>query len=221
MKKFFYSSSKENFSRRTPSKKHRTEGPGGSFVLPGHRMGWRGACAVEDQMEMRGGGTLTVCREGPRVRFHARRPADGRGLYKVWLHGERGGRFLLGTLAPEGDALTLTRTLSLGELERTGCWPQLRGECVLAFPFGGREEAGGWTCEEHPEALPADPVLRSAIRGPMLYRRGMEGFSLAAPFRPGRPFPLVPLFCLTRVERGPNGPRLVWDFDRAGRPKCP
>ena len=184
-------------------------------------MGAEGACAVEDQMEIRGGGTLTVRREGPRVLVRARRPRDERGLYKVWLHGERGGRFLLGTLAPEGDALTLSRTLSLGELERAGCWPQLRGECVLAFPFEGRRGAGGWTCEEHPEALPADPVLRSAIRGPMLCRRGAEGFSLAAPFRPGCPFPLVPLFCLARVERGNGGPRLVWDFDRAGRPKCP
>ena len=66
-------------------------------------------------MEMVGGGTLLLRQEGPRVRLEAERPSDGRGLYKVWLHGDRGGKLLLGTLVPEGDRLRLSRTLSVGE----------------------------------------------------------------------------------------------------------
>lgn len=172
-------------------------------------------------MEMRGGGTLEVRPEGLRVRFLARRPEDGRGLYKVWLHGDRGGKLLLGTLAPQGGQLVLARTLSLGELERAGCWPQLRARCDLAFPFAGGREEGGWICEERPERLLADPVLRAAVPGPMLCRRGAEGFSLAAPFRPERPLPLVPLVCLARPERWGGRLRLVWDFDRDGTPRPP
>ncbi|MCI9157167.1 MAG: hypothetical protein HFF44_09585, partial [Lawsonibacter sp.] len=52
---------------------------------------------MEEQMEMRGGGTLTLRQDGPRVHLEAERPADGRGLYKVWLHGDQGGKLLLGT----------------------------------------------------------------------------------------------------------------------------
>ena len=172
-------------------------------------------------MEMRGGGTLEVRPEGLRVRFLARRPEDGRGLYKVWLHGDRGGKLLLGTLVPQGGQLVLTRTLSLGELERAGCWPRLRARCDLAFPFAGGREEGGWICEERPERLLADPVLRAAVPGPMLCRRGAEGFSLAAPFRPERPLPLVPLVCLARPEQWGGRLRLVWDFDRDGTPRPP
>lgn len=174
---------------------------------------------MEQCWEMEGGGTLEVRPEGLRVRFQARRPEDGRGLYKVWLHGERGGKLLLGTLAPQGGQLALARTLSLGELERAGCWPGPRARCVLAFPFSGGQ--GGWTCEERPGRLVTDPVLRAAISGPMLCRRGEDGFSLAAPFRPDCPFPLTPLFCLARPERRGGQLRLVWDFDRAGAPRAP
>lgn len=177
---------------------------------------------MEQRMEMRGGGSLTLRRDGPRVRLEAERPADGRGLYKVWLHGDRGGKFLLGTLAPEGERLVLRRSLSVGELERAGCWPQFWVEAPLAFPFRssgpGRE---GWYCEQHPERLLADPVLKGQIKGPMLCKKGEEGFQLAAPFRPDRPAVLTALLCLARVERWDGTAHLVWSFDGAGRPEIP
>ena len=170
-------------------------------------------------MEMGGGGTLEVRPEGLRVRFRARRPEDGRGLYKVWLHGDRGGKLLLGTLAPEGGQLALTRTLSLGELERAGCWPVTGGETVLAFPFEEAEE--GWRPEPHPERLCADPLLRAALegRGDLCVRRRGEEILLSARFQPSRPFPLPLLFCLARVEERGGRPWLVWTLDRAGRPR--
>ena len=88
-----------------------------------------------EELEMRGGGVLRLRQEGPRLHIEAERPEDGRGLYKVWLHGDQGGKLLLGTLAPEGGRLRLRRTLTVSALERAGCWPQLRAAAVLAFSF--------------------------------------------------------------------------------------
>lgn len=167
---------------------------------------------------MGGGGVLRLRREGPRVHMEAERPADGKGLYKVWLHGDQGGKLLLGTLAPENGRLALHRVLSVGELERAGCWPHFRAEAPLAFPFSRQDN---WYCEQHPERLLADPVLRERPTGPMLCRREEAGFSLSAPFRPDQPVALSALFCLARVERREGRPHLIWSFDRSGQPKIP
>lgn len=58
---------------------------------------------MERQWELAGGGTLCCQEAGERVVLRADCPADGAGLYKVWLHSGGNGRFLLGTLAPEGE----------------------------------------------------------------------------------------------------------------------
>lgn len=174
---------------------------------------------MEERMNMRGGGSLTLRREGSKVVLEAERPLDGQGLYKVWLHGDRGGKLLLGTLAPENGALRLRRTLSIGALERAGCWPQFWAEAPLAFAFAS--QGGRWYCEQHPERLVDDPVLRGQIRSSMLCQREAGGFSLAAPFRCDRPTPLPALFCLARVERWEGVPHLVWRFDAEGRPRIP
>lgn len=172
---------------------------------------------MEERLKMWGGGWLTVRQEGPRVTIDAERPADEKGLYKVWLHGDQGGRFLLGTMAPEKGALRLHRTLSVGSLEQAGCWPQFRVEAPLAFSFTP-QNTEKWYCEQHPDRLLADPALREQLRNPMLCLRRGEGFSLSAPFRSDRPFPLPALFCLARPERREGRLYLVWPFDREGRP---
>ena len=171
---------------------------------------------MEQRFEMEGGGSLVLRQDGARVRAEAWRPSDGRGLYKVWLRGSAGGRMLVGTLAPDRDGLSLRRTLSLGELERTGCWPVEGVEAPLAFPFQTWEN---WYCESHPERLVPDPVLRRLLRGPMLCRKGREGFCLASPFRTDCPVALAPAFCLARVEQLEGRPHLVWHFDRQGTPR--
>lgn len=175
---------------------------------------------MEEQMAMGGGGILTLRQDGLRVHMEASRPADGKGLYKVWLHGSQGGKLLLGTLAPENGRLVLRRTLTVGALERAGCWPQFRAEAPLAFPFAG-VNTGKWYCEQHPERLLADPVLQKQLSGAMLCQKDQSGFSLAAPFRPDRPVALPALFCLARVERWDGRPHLVWTFDSNGHPKIP
>ena len=169
---------------------------------------------------MRGGGTLTLRREGARVRMEAERSEDGQGLYKVWLHGDHGVKLLLGTLVPEQGRLMLRRTLPVDALERAGCWPQLWAEAALAFSFSPRD-SGAWYCEQHPERLVSDPVLKGQLKGSMLCRKGEGAFSLADPFRTDRPLRLNALFCLSQVERWEGRPHLVWTFDQEGRPKIP
>lgn len=175
---------------------------------------------MEERLAMGGGGTLTLRQDGLNVRMEAQRPADGRGLYKVWLHGERGGKLLLGTLAPEGGKLRLCRTLSVDALERAGCWPRFRAEAPLAFAFDG-QPAQGWYCEQRPGRLVRDPVLKAALTSPILCCRGEQGFSLSVPLRTDRPLPLCTLFCLARTERREGRLYLVWDFDAQGNPKIP
>lgn len=169
------------------------------------------------EFQLKGGGKLTLWEEGALVHMQAARSNDGRGLYKVWLHGQ-GGRLLLGTLAPEGDGLRLRRRLTRSELERGGCWPVTGGETVLAFAF----EVDKWLREERPERLVTDVVLRRALGGQtMLLRRRKNGFCLAAPFDIGRPFPLTTLFCLAKPERVEGRSYVVFSFDREGNPVLP
>lgn len=156
---------------------------------------------------------LTLQREGAWVRIQAQRQDDGRGLYKVWVHG-RSGQMLLGTLAPEGKQLCLRRRISCGELERCGCWPVTGGQSVLAFSF--HRDAGAR--EEHPERLVQDAVLRQALRGKSaLLRRTEDGFQLSLLFEVGQPFPLVPLFCLSKLQTVEGQSYAVFFFDREGK----
>lgn len=187
---------------------------------PPHRMAGEGAEGMKERMAMGGGGVFTLRQEGPRVQMEAERPSDNRGLYKVWLHGDQGGKLLLGTLVPEGGALRLRRTLSVSELERAGCWPRFRAEAALAFAFHDRP-GGRWYCEQHPERLVSDPVLKAQMSGAMLCRREAEGFTLSAPFATDRPVKLPSLFCLAGVERREGKLHMVWRFNAAGEPELP
>lgn len=176
---------------------------------------------MERRIEMQGGGSLTIRQEGTRVHLEAERPEDGRGLYKAWLRGSRGGKLLLGTLAPDGGRLRLRRSLSLEALERAGCWPDLWAEAPLAFSFRQGGGGQGWRCEQHPECFLSDPVLRREVQNAMLYRQEEDGFSLAAPFRTDAPVALTGLFCLARTERWNGRLHLVWRFDKNGWPQLP
>lgn len=172
---------------------------------------------MEEKLEMEGGGRLTFHREGPRAVISAVRPSDTKGLYKVWLVGAEGQTLLLGTLVPDTNGLELRRTVTVSELERAGCWPPVHARCRLAFAFNGPQQ-GKWYCEQHPEKLLSDLLVKRWVRGPMLCRREKAGFFLAAPFHTGRPVELTGLFCLAKIERWSNGVHLVWRFDASGRP---
>ena len=173
---------------------------------------------MEGRAGLRGGGTVSWREQGPWVEFEARREWDGSGIYKVWLEG--GGEVLLGTLEPAGGGLALRRRLSVDSLRRSGCWPPEGGRCVLTGALPGAAGPGGWSREERPERWPQDGLLRRSFGGlaGVLGRREGEWVWLAAPFSPGRPFPVPALFCLGRLERIGEGDYVVWRFDRGGRP---
>ena len=175
---------------------------------------------MSELWRMEGGGTLSLREEGLRVCLEAVRLDDGRGLYKAWALG-RSGRFLLGTLIPQGGGLRLSRTVSRTALEQAGCWPVTGGEAVLVYPFSQGEE--GWHLEPCPEQVCQDVLVRESLRGKGRFciRRKGEEVLLSAPFRPREPFPLPLLFCLARVEFRGGRPWLVWTFDWRGVPVVP
>jgi len=167
---------------------------------------------------LEGGGQLTVREEGPRVRLEAWR-RYGAGIYKVWLRGG-GGRMLLGTLAPDRGGLSLVRTLSRQSLEHAGCWPITGGETVAARM--APQPSARWEPAGQVQELLRDPILRrcAAETQGLLLRRTGEGFDLAAPYDPLRPFPMAPLFCLAQVEQLRGQPYVIFSFDGEGTPWC-
>ena len=178
---------------------------------------------MPERWQMEGGGTLTLQGEGLGVRLEAVRPDDSRGLYKAWIFGPSG-EYLLGTLVPEGKRLRLSRWVSRQSLAQAGCWPVRGGRTALAFSFSNSEPAeSAWKPEPCPERLCGDPLVRACVQGrPGFYRqRTGEEERLSAPFQPGAPFPIPPLFCLARVERRDGQPWLVWSFSPDGVPQIP
>ncbi len=143
--------------------------------------------------------------QGKQVVIEVRYKDKGDGLYKAYAIGENGS-FLLGTLIPENGNLCLRRTLTVDGLKRYGVWPVKGVECRMTHPFQETVPTIPWV----------DDVLRcSARRLPRhTVRRNGSGFVLSVPFDPRRPFPLIPLFCLSRVEHG----RLLFFFLADGTP---
>ena len=174
-------------------------------------------------------------REGQAV-FSVTAPDDAKGLYKAWLTGGSE-RLLLGTLMPEGGALRLRRSLPLESLRRKGLWPPRGGEVRLAFAFdqGGKEPAQptrppqpsrpprGWQRAQEPGRRLGDALLRrsAAAVEDLLFREEAWGFVLAAPWSPGSPFPLTPLFCFAFLEELGGGMWAVFHFTPRGCPRFP
>lgn len=165
--------------------------------------------------------------EKGRACLRASRPDDGRGLYRAWVRGPMA-RCLLGTMAPSGGRLTLRRVLPVADLRAKGCWPVVAVEEELSFPFRRGEPCPtgrlpvGW---RRPQGLKfPDPLIAQALRENQgaIYREESEGgFTLAYLYSAGRPFPLVPLFCLARLETIEGKNYLLFSFDREKDPVLP
>ena len=143
--------------------------------------------------------------QGLRVTIEVRCDNKGDGLYKAYVVGANRS-FLLGTMMPEKESLCLRRTLTVDSLKQQGLWPVRKVECRMIHPFPGAAPVIPWV----------DEVLRrSARKLPRhMVRRSEKGFILSVPFDSRTPFPLVPLFCLSRVEGG----RLIFSFLSDGTP---
>lgn len=173
-------------------------------------------------------GSLTWSVQGDRaeVCLSVRPPRPG--LYRGLLKGRRG-CWDLGLLLPEGGCLRVGRSLSVPALERAGCWPVTGGEAVLLHPFSPGEPPTpppGWRRVRETEGLfPRDPLLAHCAekaKTRLMIRRGEDGaFSLAAPWAPELPFPLVVLFCLASVEDLGGRLWVVYRFAADGVPRLP
>lgn len=158
---------------------------------------WRGKALGEVAAEAE---SLYTC-------FSAECRLPGGGLWCVWLVGERG-EVRLGVVEPRGETAEIRRRFSdrmtapLGRI--------LRGEL--------RPAAGAGT-----EAW--EPLRCAAIRtlwlrrqlqelGGVLTRQTDCGRALAAPYDPGRPFPLPSLFCFASIRQIGGASYAVFVFDR-------
>ncbi|NCB62667.1 MAG: hypothetical protein EOM52_03490 [Clostridia bacterium] len=166
--------------------------------------------------------TLIIKEDGPRAVLTARRPDDGRGLYKAWLVGARG-RYLLGTMAPEGKSLGVKRTISLDELRRSGAWPPERAEAELSFAFPGAELPPGWSLAADPASLFSERELSRAVGGlsGALVKMDSGGFQVAAPYDEKKEFPITPLFCFSQVKELGGKTYTIFCFDDTGWPYFP
>ena len=165
-------------------------------------------------------GTL-VCRiHGNQVEVTMTLHPPTSGLYRGILCGKNG-RLDLGTLLPEGERLRLCRTLTLDHLRRCGCWPITGGRGELRYAFGSKKFPQGWGKRTDLSRLFADPVLAHSVEKSALWRQEPEGFSLAFPWDPKIPFPLVPAFCFARVEKMEGKAWVVVSFRDGGWPMMP
>lgn len=167
---------------------------------------------MEQVLPVEGGGKALLYMNEGVAEVIAEHPDDGLGLYKAWLRGGKGGQILVGTLTPEGQCLKRRRRFSVRELELKGCWPVKDCKITLAFPF----EHKNWYCEQNPERLIADPLLRGQIKGAMMCCRDGNSIFLAVPFRKETSVVLDAAFCLGKVETIHGVPHIVWEFNKSG-----
>ncbi|MEG1747340.1 MAG: hypothetical protein RR226_02825 [Oscillospiraceae bacterium] len=164
----------------------------------------------------------TVECKGTRAAVTVFRPRDDSGLYKAYLRG-REGRFLLGTLAPEDGTLVLRRDLPIDRLRRCGAWPVIGADIVLEFTFPVRPPPPkGWRWSDNAKGF-TDPVLQesSQLSGAVLLGDWPFGTKLAYPYSPQKPFPLPPLFCLSKLERLGGKEYIIYYFREDGTPCLP
>lgn len=172
-----------------------------------------------------GRGWMKAREDGARVICRVELEDDHRGLYKGYLLRD-GRRFSLGALLPENGRLCLCRVLNREELCRRNLWPPTGGGVELAYAVpeaGTKPPPAGWSREGCPGRLMGDDLLRetaSGLRGGLI-RRTQEGFQLALPYVPGRPFQLTPLFCFAQPMELEGGCHLIYTFDAQGLPCFP
>lgn len=150
------------------------------------------------------------------------RSNDGTGLFRAYAVGSGGGRLPLGTLAPQGGALILRRTLSVDALRQRGCYPIATVETALVHSFSPAPPLPGWS--DPPQRLPwPDDLLAAAYAAAQKprYRPTSNGFSLAFPCRENGPFPMLPIFCFARHVCLFGQSLWLFSFDNAGAPQFP
>lgn len=146
--------------------------------------------------------------EGLRVRFQCRMP-ERKAVCKLWLE-KHSVRTLLGTPAPDEGGLTLNRTLSERELERSGSFPPERVVCTSSGAMPDRRTQG-FCC--------GDDFLRHIFcQGGWSWQPWEKGTELCHLWPERCPFPVPALFCFCRVSRGKMGRMVTIRLDEKGFP---
>lgn len=168
----------------------------------------------EENGEGRPIGRISCARQGMYVRFVAGCPRQGDrgGVRKVWLQqGEK--RMLLGTLLPEGNRLTLRRSVSLSALAEQGVPSPERGIVTGGEPCS-RPGGGQW---QGPERFPLPLPEGGCPQRRWGWKPEGDGFLLRFPWGVGQPWPMVSLFCFGQVAEG----AVLYHLDSRGVPRMP
>ena len=163
----------------------------------------------------------TVSEERGKLTVNLTRPKDDLGLYRAYAVGPSGTRCLLGALTPQGDRLTLRRTLGVDALRQRGCYPVTTVVTELVHAFAPPPPSlPGWG--EPPKELPFpdDPLRRACAAAPRPYYRPTEtGFALAYLWKENAPFPLPLLFCFAQTVCVCGRRLWLFSFDGGGNPR--
>ena len=197
------------------------------MTLSGHAYSMPGGMSLDQKIVSFQNGRLTCRVRGDQVVLAMEYRPDRPGLYRGVLRGAQG-EWDLGLLLPEGGCLRLCRSIPVRELERAGCWPVAGAEAVLRHAFsdgGGSALPQGWKKAGDVSArFPHDPILAHAAgETPGWVVRDLPGgaFSLAVPWEPGMPLPLVPAFCFARICFMAGKRWAMYRFSQEGRPVMP
>ena len=159
-------------------------------------------------------GELTTERENLYTRFAVRCCLPEEGIWCAWAVGTQG-ELRLGVLEPCGDHAELCRRFSdrmaapLGRLLRGELRGVEAGSVPRWMPLRSMPFQTPWLRRQMQERM--DILTRTAAK--LRY--------LAIPYAPGKPFPLVPLFCFAQVCRIDGRDYAVFAFDEEEWPVFP
>ena len=159
-------------------------------------------------------GEAALCGNGSRTEIVGAAEDPGDGLYRAVLVGEQG-RMPLGVMESGDRRLILRRRPESSEVARLG---NLRCvELICSFPFAKKTS---WRRTQTPAQLIQNTFLQERLAGieHAWWCGSEEKVTLALPLRNGMPFPLMPLFCLARVERVEGERCAVFTFNKHGEP---
>lgn len=156
-----------------------------------------------------------VQEQNGKITVNIKRPMDRRGLFRAYAVGPGGQRCLLGALTPQGDSLTLRRTLSADVLKQRGCYPIASVDTVLAHSFSPAPAS--------PRPSFSDDILSAAFsRAPGgRCQTDADGFTLTFPYDPASPFPMPPIFCFASFVCREHRFYIRYTFDKEGNPRLP